>query len=369
MRPTPVRFPSGPIPGISRHQFSPRVGISHPITERSVVYFNYGHFYQNPIYRNIYIQGTLEDSVPLIGNPELESEKTVSYEFGYKHQFTEIYALEVIMWGKDTSNLVGTERVPAFFGGVANPYDYTVFLNYDYALSKGIDLSLIKRYSDFWSTRVNYSYMTTQSNRDDPWAGYRGGDELETSPKRQRLLGWDQPHRVSSSISISIPQGVGPEVFGIRPFERFNASLIYTASAGRPYTPTTKEKMLEPNSGRRPWTFSWSAKIYRDFESFGLRYSIFADIRNLFNRSNVRSVYSRILVLLQAAVDRHRDPRLLLRSQLRRQQRSINHRGSFQGALHEPFSARTDLCFVCNHAGLSHPLLRTGWGGGGPGAA
>ena len=279
--------------GELRSQFSPRVGVSHPVTERSVVYFNYGHFYQNPIYRNLYVQGTLEDSVPLIGNPNMENEKTVSYEFGYKHQFTELYALELTMWAKDTSNMVGSERIPAFFQGVSNPYDYTVFLNYDYSSSKGIDLSLIKRYSDYWSARVNYSYMTTQSNRDDPWAGYRGGDELETSPKRPRVLGWDQPHRLSSSLSISIPQGVGPEVFGVRPFERVNASLIYSAAAGKPYTPTTKEKTLEANSGRRPWQFSWSAKLYRDFESFGLRYSIFADVRNLFNRKNVVSVYSR----------------------------------------------------------------------------
>ena len=279
--------------GELRSQFSPRVGISHPVTERSVIYFNYGHFFQNPIYRNLYIQGTLEDSVPLIGNPNMENEKTVSYEFGYKHQFTEIYALEMTLWARDTSNMVGSERIPAFYAGVSNPYDYTVFLNYDYASSKGVDLSLIKRYSDYWRARVNYSFMTTQSNRDDPWAGYRGGDELDTSPKRPRVLGWDQPHRVSASVSLSIPQGVGPEVFGVRPFERTNASIIYSASAGKPYTPTTKERTLEPNSGRRPWTFNWNLKLYRDFESFGLRYSVFADVRNLFNRRNVVSVYSR----------------------------------------------------------------------------
>jgi len=279
--------------GELRSQFSPRVGISHPVTERSVVYFNYGHFFQNPIYRNLYLQGTLEDTVPLIGNPNMENEKTVSYEFGYKHQFSEIHALELVMWARDTSNMVGSIRVPAYFGGSTNPYDYTVFVNYDYASSKGFDLSLIKRYSDYWSARVNYSYMTTQSNRDDPWSGYRGGHELETSPKRPRVLGWDQPHQISSSISVSIPEGVGPELFGLKPFERMNASLVYTAAAGRPYTPTTREVALEPNSGRRPWTFTWSAKLYRDFETFGMRYSIFADVRNLFNRKNVRSVYTR----------------------------------------------------------------------------
>ncbi|MFC1559327.1 TonB-dependent receptor plug domain-containing protein, partial [Gemmatimonadota bacterium] len=279
--------------GRVRSQFSPRVGISHPITERSVIYFNYGHFYQNPIYRNMYIQNTIEEPGALIGNPNMENEKTVSYEFGYKHQFTEIFALELTMWAKDSSNMVGSERVPAFFQGSPNPYDYTVFLNYDYSSSKGIDLSLIKRYSGYWSARCNYSYMTTAANSDDPWQGYRRSYGLETGPKRPRVLAWDQPHRFSSSISLSVPQGVGPTVFGVHLFERVNASLIYVAAAGKPYTPRTKEKALERNSGRRPWTYLWSAKFYRDFESFGLRYSIFADIRNLFDRKNVILVWSR----------------------------------------------------------------------------
>jgi hypothetical protein len=117
--------------GELRSQISPRIGISHPVTDQAVVYFNYGHFFQNPIYRNLYIEGTLEDSVPLIGNPNMENEKTISYEFGYKHQFTDIWALELTMWARDTSNMVSSERQPAFFQGISNPYDYTVFLNYD----------------------------------------------------------------------------------------------------------------------------------------------------------------------------------------------------------------------------------------------
>jgi len=279
--------------GELRSQVSPRFGISHPVTDQAVVYFNYGEFYQNPIYRNLYIQGTLEDSVPLIGNPNMENEKTVSYEFGYKHQFTELWALEATMYAKDTSNMVGSESIPAFFQGVSNPYDYTVFLNYDYSSSKGVDLTLRKRYSNFWQGQVNYSFMTTQSNRDDPWSGYRSGDELETAPKRPRVLGWDQPHRVSANLSLSLPEGAGPEWFGIRPLQKSTASIIYRAAAGKPYTPSTKEKTLEPNSGRRPWTFQWDMKLYRDFESFGLRYSLFADVRNLFDRVNVTSVFSR----------------------------------------------------------------------------
>jgi hypothetical protein len=72
-----------------------------------------------------------------------------------------------------------------------------------------------------------------------------------------------------------------------------NASVIYRASAGRPYTPRTKDKALEPNSGRRPWTFMWDLKVYRDFQIVGLRASLFADVRNLMDRENVVSVFAR----------------------------------------------------------------------------
>ncbi len=279
--------------GSLRSQWSPRLGISHPVTDQAVIYFNYGHFFQQPVYRNIYLEGTLEDGVPLLGNPNMDNEKTVSYEIGYKHQFTDIYALEVTMWAKDTSNMVGSERIPSFFAGAANPYTYTTFLNYDYAASKGADVSLQRRYANYFSARLNYSFMTTQSNRDDPWSGYRGGHELESSPKRPRVLGWDQPHRISASVSLSIPQGAGPALGGIYLFQNLNASLLYRANAGRPYTPRTKDRALEPNSGRRPWVFQWDLKVYRDFQTFGLRYSIFADVRNLFDRKNVYSVFSR----------------------------------------------------------------------------
>jgi hypothetical protein len=200
------------------------------------------------------------------------------------------------MWAKDTSNLVATERVPAWFQGQVNPYEYTVALNYDYSNSKGFDLVLQRRYSNLWSARVNYSYMEAYANRDDPWQGYRDGSNgtLEQSPKRTRKVGWDVPHRFSSSISIQLPRGSGPEIGGVRPLENISASLIFRANAGRPYTPVNIDGYsLESNSERRPWTFQWDMRLYRDFNMFGLRYSLFADVRNLLNRKNVSSVFTR----------------------------------------------------------------------------
>ena len=277
-----------------REAFSPRIGVSHPVTDQAVIYFNYGHFYQNPQYDNIYFADNLYGTgPPLIGNPNMGAEKTISYEFGYKHQFTDVYAAELTMWSKDEANLVASEQIPGFYQGSINPYRYIVFLNYDYASAKGFDVNLIKRYSNYWSSRVQYSFMRSESNREEPWSGFWGRDELDDMPKRPAVVGWDQPHKISASIQITIPQGVGPAVLGIRPLENSNANLIFRATAGRPYTPTTRERRLERNSGRRPWQFQWDLRLYRDFNLFGVRWSLFADVRNLLDTKNVVQVFSR----------------------------------------------------------------------------
>jgi len=283
-----------------RSQYSPRFGLAHPISERSVLYFNYGYFYQPPAYWDVYL-GSGEGTTGLnygisqwrwFGNPNLESEKTVSYEYGIKHQFTDIWALEVSFWGKDISNMAGSVSVPSFYKGQLNP-EYRVLVNYDYGQASGIDISLIKRFSHFFSGRVSYSWMRSEANRSEPWGGDRAEDiTLETGPKRAVPLPWDVPHKFNARVSLNVPAASGPQVLGIYLLARLSASVIFHASAGRPYTPTTKERQLEARSGRRPWTNQWDLKLYRDFETWGLRYSLFADIRNVFDRKNVVTVYS-----------------------------------------------------------------------------
>ncbi len=275
-----------------RRALSPRLGLAIPLSTAAVFFANYGHFYQYPIYRNCYLQGTLEDSVPLIGNPDLQMEFAAKYEFGCRAHLSELVILQAVAWSKDQSNLVGTIRVPAFHHGVSNPHDYTVFMNKDYAVCRGIDLSLSRRFSGLWSGRLAYSWITSEMNAEDPWAGYRGGHELETGPKRRRPTGWDRPHTLSGLLSLILPEGFGPQIAGLRPFERAGASLVYRGSSGRPYTPTTRYESLETRSARMPWKSQWDLRAWRDVRLLGLECGLLVNIRNLFDTRIVQSVYS-----------------------------------------------------------------------------
>jgi outer membrane receptor protein involved in Fe transport len=127
-----------------KHQFSPRFGISFPVTERTVFRLSYGHFFQMPLLRYMYDSHNMNllDSRgpwPLIGNPESEHQKTVQYEFGVAHQLAEELAIDATIFYKDMYGLLGTR----FVGNEFKSFSwYTV---QDYGNVKGIELVLRKR--------------------------------------------------------------------------------------------------------------------------------------------------------------------------------------------------------------------------------
>jgi len=65
----------------AKSQFSPRIAISHPITDRDVLHFSYGHYFQRPdayyLYRNMYFQAFTKVG-NYVGNPNIYPEKRLA---------------------------------------------------------------------------------------------------------------------------------------------------------------------------------------------------------------------------------------------------------------------------------------------------
>ena len=94
--------------------FSPRLGISHPITENSKLYFNYGHFKQLPSYELLLqlSRGTLQE-VKRIGDPNLALAKTISYELGYDHVLFDNYLIQLAGFYHDITGYSTIRTLPA----------------------------------------------------------------------------------------------------------------------------------------------------------------------------------------------------------------------------------------------------------------
>ncbi len=117
---------------------SPRLGISHPITENSKLYFNYGHFRQEPFssYR-FRIQRESNGLVTYLGNPNMELEKTVAYELGYAQSLFNSFLLNIAAYYKDVSNQPGW----IYYTNINGSVQYYQAANNNYADIRGSSLA------------------------------------------------------------------------------------------------------------------------------------------------------------------------------------------------------------------------------------
>jgi len=280
--------------------FSPRIGIAYPLTDASVISFNFGHFYQTPNYRDMYrATGDNRDiSVVrgnLIGNPNLSPEKSVQYEIAIQQQFADDYVIKVNLWNKETINQVGSVVVPAYSDpGRDNPFTYSIFVNNNLGSAKGIEINLKKRLSDNYSFYINYSFSQAKVLQPTSWDGYWSGDTENNIPKKETTAPWDQTHVIRANFQYSIPNNNGPEIFGQKFFSNVDFSVNYYGSSGMPYTPTIPGGVIvEPYSERWPFSHRFDVRISKMWVFNGVRFISLLQVKNLFDTKNVISGYTR----------------------------------------------------------------------------
>ncbi|NNL48374.1 MAG: outer membrane beta-barrel protein, partial [Acidimicrobiia bacterium] len=170
-------------------QLSPRLGISHPIDNRTVLHFSYGHFFQRPNYNdygegNSFVQGSLNtfiidgSQVPWnLGNRNLRPRKTISYEVGIERNFWDFFVLDVTGYYKDIRNTVRTISIETPNGV------YKTNGNGDYADQRGLEVSLRKVPSSYkWGSIWGYANFSTRIG-----ILGRSGDPVVISPDGVRF--------------------------------------------------------------------------------------------------------------------------------------------------------------------------------------
>lgn len=275
---------------------SPRLGFSHVITDRSTFTFGYGVYYQNPTYRNVFLnKDDKADSTtffntprPLVGNATLNAQKVTNYEFGVKQQIARNWALSVIGWSKDYTGLNSSVEIPS---GQVN---YSIFVNYDYGSARGLDVVLEKRGGRNYFGMLQYTYSVAKANRADPWEGYRNTDNPLTMPKKEVLMPYDRTHDLSLQLSYVLRNNQGPEVYRYYPLEHTRLSVTSNLLSGAPYTPIlSNDEAGATNSERMPWYFTTNVAVRR-YLNFGESNLVLGMlVRNLFNHRNTIDVYRR----------------------------------------------------------------------------
>ena len=261
-----------------KFQISPRLGVAYPITDKGVIHFSYGHFLQIPPYAYLYANPEFEavgDLSSVIGNADLEPQRTVSYEIGLQQEIAPNLALEITGYYKDIRNLLGTKIVETY-----NATHYAVYVNRDYGNVRGVVLSLKKRYSNYLAAQVDYTYGVAEGNASNPLTAFFDAQAHRETETQLVYLDWDQTHTLNASITVSDRKHWG-------------VSLIGQYGSGLPYTPTYRGLRTSfENSERKPPTWNVDLRSHYDFTFNRMRLSLYLLIYNLTDRLNENFVYT-----------------------------------------------------------------------------
>ena len=267
----------------SEYQISPRLGVSFPMSEKGAIHFSYGYFFQIPSFENLYTNYAylIDQTTSLsssVGNPELKSQKTVKYELGLQQVIFPEVSIDVSLYYSDIRNLLGMQILKTYEG-----FTFARFINRDYGNVKGVIITLDKRFADFFSAKIDYTYQVASGNASDPMVEFYNNqaDPPVESNKKVVPLDWDQTHTINASITIGDPTD-------------WTAGIIFNYGSGSPYTedPRYSQGLRFENGGRKPNTLNVDLRANKQFKVFGLDVNAFLLVYNLFDIKNEYGVSS-----------------------------------------------------------------------------
>jgi outer membrane receptor protein involved in Fe transport len=267
----------------AKTQISPRLGVSFPMSDQGAIYFSYGHFFQIPSLENLYYndENIISQGAALssrTGNPDLKAQKTVQYEVGLQQVLFPNVALDFSVYYRDIRNLLGVEIINTYEG-----FKYARFINKDYGNTKGFIVTLDKRFADFFSAKLDYTYQIAEGNSSDPLSVYNDNqsDPPVESEKHLVPLDWDQRSTVNLTGTVGIPGD-------------WTVSLVCQYGSGTPYTEDMQisNGVRFENGGRKPVYFNADLKADKFFDFAGVNIHAFLLVYNVFDIRNETGVYS-----------------------------------------------------------------------------
>lgn len=268
---------SVPVRTSAKLGFSPRIGISYPVTADAAVFFAYGHFYQMPELGQVFANAdyaALADipagesgfSKGIIANPDIRPERTVQYQFGYKHAVNEWFGVDVSTFYKDVRDLLGVEFITTY-----NSAEYGRWANVDFGDVAGFTIALDQRSRGLFSSSLDYTWQRAQGNSSDPRETATRAEAGQDPRPRQVPFNWDQRHTLNLTLSIARA-------------DRFMLSAVLRAGSGQPYTPNNATESSSGydivNVSRKPAGSQLDLRGERTSTVFGQRTRWFARIFN-----------------------------------------------------------------------------------------
>jgi outer membrane receptor protein involved in Fe transport len=310
----PTSYKAAPI----RSAFSPRLGVSFPVTVNSTFRLSYGHFVQMPDL-NEYYRGKNTDyfryrntnTNDFFARP-LDFGKTIAFEFGYRQLLSPGFVIDVSAYNRDKVQDVTLRKLA--WDDPTNPGATTylnTYTNADFGTIRGIDLRIDRRFGELFNAMVGYSYQDARNTGTDPLTYVNVFARLESNAnallglppnpaQAMRLTEENRKHNVTANFSLQFPSNYENAI--LRNFGLFATGRILS---GLPYSPlaeTGGNILIGPGAALgitgatlrddeistavMPWQKHFDLKATKGLTIGGRNAQLFLDARNVFDIEN-----------------------------------------------------------------------------------
>ena len=260
---------------------SPRIGISHPITEDSKLYFNYGHFVSEPSSSSRFrLQRESNGLVTYLGNPNMKFEKTVSYELGFEQNAFNMFLINLAAYYKDITNQPGW----VYYQNINTSVHYYQATSNNYADIRGFEVTLTKIAGSWISGFVNYTYDVGSSGYFDLTSYYQDVNAqrayLQLNPYQSKPH--PQPY-ARANVTLSTPIGFGPTVLGSKPLEGWSLNILAGWQAGSyaTYNPNSTPGVVDNVQWRD--NSNVDIRFMKNMRFANYDVQIYMDVKNVLN--------------------------------------------------------------------------------------
>lgn len=309
------------------HYLLPRLGLSFPVTKKTVFYTSYGKYVQMPALNQVYrgipkISKTVSPFTSSIygyfgqwAGYTAKPEHTTQYEMGIRQSLSDNLALTLTAYYKKLQDRLryglvysdGTGDIPeeeVLFSGLQNE---------DVGTAKGVEFTLQLRRTRRIAARVNYTWSDTRGTGSDVESSkVYVSDEWDIYgwyPPYVFPLDYHQPHRGSVILDYRFGKGDGGKIF-----EGSGINLLFTFNSGHSYTkfqevrsigcstlwnvgvrtlrdPRSQVPEERLNSSLTPWNSNVDLSVNKVFFLGRLNVDLYIHVLNLFDTKHVINVY------------------------------------------------------------------------------
>lgn len=287
--------------------FSPRLGFSFPITERTIFVAQFGKMVQLPQLNLLYVSdstltrflGTsLQD---VIENSSLTPTKLTQYEIGVKQQVGDYINMGMTIFYKESIDLIGAGRIKQTDDKKV-PIGFAAYMNNDFAISRGIDFYLSMRRMYRLAVDVAYTLSYASGTGSNAFSKFSlANDATQELVNYVYALDYDQRHTGSINFDYrfgdaDVPKGIFGQVL-----RNVGLNVLFSFNSGRPYTRTDVSNtatgvggdniLSAKNEIYRDWNFRVDLRLDKSINIWKTNLNMYVYVLNLLNSEIVNFVY------------------------------------------------------------------------------